>query len=219
MRWQGYLHLVAARREHAAGASRERAAAAHLTIALRQYDRALSPPAGIDVGACSSPPPLTESMEACSAACRLDLASFFLSWRGPMPAEATRETPTTARTPKGAKAISSSRHAQPGGGAVGARLRHVEVALSHAKAGLVSARRLISNAPDAADSAPRDARGEDGGSTAEAPNRLAAMLSQLAGQATRELIRSCEAAGHDARAAELRNQYRQLLADNTRLGG
>jgi len=122
-RWQGFLYLVGARRERGGGGGRGRTtASSRLTLALRHYDRALSPPAE---GSASA------AMEECAAACRLDLATFYLSSSG-----------------AGAGATAAA------GTAGGGHRARLESGLTHARAGLslLQGRPVASGGGDADDS-------------------------------------------------------------------
>lgn len=202
MRWQGYLHLVAARRESSAGATRERAAAAHLTLALRQYDRALCPAAG---GGRAQGGAMTDGMAACVASCRLDLASFFLTWDAPLPAHAVPPAAPPRVTTAGdeGRIGVTARRAPAWSG--GARSKHLEAALAHARLGLEVSRQLVGVAT-------ADASGPGGGGR-ETAAELASKLGDAAERAVRLLIRAAEVAGGGAASAALRDEYRQLLAE------
>jgi hypothetical protein len=239
MRWQGYLHLVAARRESGSGTTRDRAAAAHLTLALRHYDKALSPSSGNGGGGGGHAGAMTDAMAACVASCRLDLASFFLTWDAPVPAQALpAASPLRGRPTSEAKGSGVTTRRGPAGMG-GGRSKHLEAALAHARAGLEVIRPLMGAATADTGGGSHGARGRETGAgggretavgggreTAvgggreiavgggrETAAELASQLGNAAERAVRMLIRAADGAGGGAPSAALRDEYRQLLAE------
>jgi hypothetical protein len=159
MRQQGSLYLAASLCESLEGAGHERAASSRFTLAMRHYERALAPQ--LLAQAAVSP-----AMERCAAEARVELANYFLT-------RASEEVVTTG----------------PGlaGTGAGERLKLLESALSHAKAGLVHGSAL-----------------DEG--------ELRGQLADAQQSALRELIKAHTAHGNAGRAAALKDEYRAVLA-------
>ena len=212
MRKQGSLNLAVAMQTDCI--ENERAANVRLTLALRHYERALSP----DLLATGSAP-----MLVCAAEARLELANFFLSWAGGTKlrnydsalrhARAALRAVGDGADPQGetCHVVCGSRQARSGStlGARGA------VARGRDGSGRVGGDR------DAGGGARRD--GAVGGGDAgrgegeDLPEWLVAALVEAEKRALLQLLRVHSTAGNTAKAALFREEYRAVLLHHQQL--
>jgi len=176
MRRQGSLYLAATLCIAIDGATSERAVSARLTLAQRHYERALAP-------ALLSQASASPAMERCAAEARLELINFYLSW-----SEAQ---------------FGGEGKASGGGARISTRIKHLESALSHARASPVVAR-----APQpSAEVATKD----DQQAKSTLPTELVNELAEVERRVLRELIKAYTAQGNTTRTDALKFEYRRLL--------
>ena len=197
MRKQGSLYLASLVCASLSDSLSERAAASRLTLALRHYDRALNLRGGLGQGSAavaSANAVASPAMERCVAECRLELATFFLSW-----------SQSTSVRALGTEAGAT-------------RIRHLEAALGHARAGASTATPHAPATPHAS-ATPHHAPATSATAphvpatlpTATLPAEVVRALSQAEHTALRELIKAHTAHGNVARASALKEVYRRQL--------
>ena len=186
MRKQGSLYLASLVCASLSDSLSERAAASRLTLALRHYDRALNLRGGLGHGgaaAASANAAASPTMERCVAECRLELATFFLSW-----------SQSTSVRALGTEASAT-------------RIRHLEAALGHARAGASATTPKAPAIPHALATPHAPATRP----AATLPAEVVRALAQAEQTALRELIKAHTAHGNVARASALKEVYRRQL--------
>ena len=179
MRQQGSLYLAASLCESLEGAGHERAASSRFTLALRHYERALAPQ--LLAQAAVSP-----AMERCAAEARVELANFYLTRASD---EVSAAGPGLAST------------------GLGERIRLLEAALGHGKAGLAQQGAKEPPPPTTTSTTPSPPPPRP----TEGSEDVRAQLAAAVQRALRELIKLHGAQGNHRRVAALKEEYRTML--------